>query len=125
MQGSGDTGGHQERVLPLHSTRRARKRTEPVSPVVSMLAAHWDHLGSLKKKKSQVVSDLRLVKSESLGGKGSGGGGRGQRVLALDIIFKAFQVMLIYSQVWEPLSHCIWIDSLIPRLDRNVHDCTK
>ena len=33
--------------------------------------------------------------------------------------------MLIYSQVWEPLSLYIWRESLTARLSRNVRDCTK
>ena len=33
--------------------------------------------------------------------------------------------MLMYNQVWEPLSLDIWRESLTARLSKNVHDCSK
>ena len=43
----------------------------------------------------------------------------------MDVFFKAFHVMLMYNQVWEPLSLDIWRESLAARLSKNVHDCSK
>lgn len=53
------------------------------------------------------------------------GEGIGGKDLGMDVFFKAFHVMLMYNQVWEPLSLDIWRESLAARLSKNVHDCSK
>lgn len=75
-----------------------------------MLAALSNPLGSFKKI-SQVRSDPRPVKPASLAWGGGGMGGRKRPEYGFGLVFSVLQVMLIYSQVWEPLSSCIWRDS--------------
>lgn len=53
------------------------------------------------------------------------GEGIGGKDLGIDVFFKAFHVMLIYNQVWEPLSLYIRRESLTARLSKNVYDCSK